>query len=182
MKKIILLACVLSLPCMADWAFVRGTNVLFTVNQIPSTGRIQSTQEVVIGLQSATEAIQRACGYWMMMDTLDVQQGMRVASSALVVKDNIVEKVYTYEPIPPRNYTISKYKLLTAIDEAGKFTEFSAWIKALPEKEKMLWDAATSLDSTNSLVTGAIATLPSVLNVPASMVTNILERSEIDAR
>ena len=182
MKKIVILACVLALPCLADWAFVSGTNVLFTIDKLPSTGRIQATQQVVFGLPSADEALQRSCGYWTMMDNCQTPAGMRVATSQWVVRDNIVERVYTYEVIPPRNYTISKYKLLTAINQAGLFDAFTGWLDALPKKEKMLWDAATSLDSTNALVTAAIATLPTVFNVPASAVTNILERSEADAK
>lgn len=182
MKKVICLVCLSALPSFADWAFVKGTNVQFFVQQLPATGRIQETQQVVFGLPSADEATQRSCGYWMTMDTLNIPAGMRVKTSQWVVKDNIVEKIYTYEAIPPRNYTISKYKLLTAMDEVGLFDAFTGWLDALPRKEKMLWDAATTLDSTNALVTAAIATLPTVFNVPASAVTNILERSEADAK
>ena len=182
MRTLFTLCILLTLNCSADWAFVTGTNVQFTAQAIPSTGRIQATQQVVFGLQGADAALQRSCGWFPMVDTTVVPEGMRIASSAWRVDATEVVRVCTFVSIPPRNMTISKYKLLTNIDAAGYFAQFDGWLNALPRKELMLWNAATSLDSTNALVQAAIASMPSLFNVPASTVSNLITRSQSDAQ
>ncbi len=182
MRILLTLICLMAFNCKADWAFVVGTNVQFTVAVIPSTGRIQATQQVVLGLQGAEPALQRACGWWMMMDNTSTPEGMHIASSHWVVSGDIVVRECTYAQIPPRNLVLSKFKLLTHIDQAGYFAQFKGWLDAIPAKERMLWDAATSLDSTNALVQAAVATMPSLFSIPASAVSNLIIRSQSDAQ
>ncbi len=182
MRILITLTLLLAINCKADWAFVVGTNVQFTASAIPSTGRIQATQQVVLGLQGADAAMQRSCGWYPLVDTNVTPEGMRIASSTWRVEELAVVRVCTYAAIPPRNMTLSKYKLLTNIDAAGYFTQFDNWLNALPRKELMLWNAAVSLDSTNALVQAAIASMPALFNVPASAVSNLIIRSQSDAQ
>lgn len=182
MRTLITLCVLIALNCSADWAFVTGTNVQFTAQAIPSTGRIQATQQVVFGLQGADAALQRSCGWFPIIDTTVVPEGMRIASSAWKVEAESVVRVCTFAAIPPRNMTISKYKLLTNIDAAGYFSQFQGWLNQIPSKERMLWDAAVSLDSTNALVQAAIASMPVLFNVPASTVSNLIIRSQADAQ
>ena len=182
MRILITLTLLLAINCKADWAFVVGTNVQFTASAIPSTGRIQSTQQVVLGLQGADAALQRSCGWYPMVDATVTPEGMRIASSMWRVEETAVVRICTYAAIPPRNLTVSKYKLLTNIDAAGYFNQFEAWLNALPSKERMLWSAATSLDSTNALVQAAIASMPALFNIPASSVSNLITRSQSDAQ
>lgn len=182
MRILITLICLLTITCKADWAFVSGTNVQFTANAIPSTGRIQSTQQVVLGLQGASASLQRSCGWFPMVDTNSVPAGMRIASTAWRVDEMEVVRVCTFVAIPPSNMTLSKYKLLTNIDAAGYFTQFEGWLNALPSKELMLWSAATSLDSTNALVQAAITSMPVLFGVPSSVVSNLIIRSQSDAQ
>lgn len=180
--RILILLCVLfALNCPADWAFVTGTNVQFTAQAIPSTGRIQATQQVVFGLQGASASLQRSCGWYPLVDTNTVPDGMRIASSVWRVDATEVVRVCTFVAIPPRNMTISKYKLLTNIDAAGYFAQFEGWLNQIPSKERMLWDAATSLDSTNALVQAAIGSMPALFSIPASAVSNLITRSQANA-
>lgn len=182
MKYLITLCVLFALNCPADWAFVTGTNVQFTAQAIPSTGRIQATQQVVLGLQGADAALQRSCGWYPMVDTTTVPEGMRIASSTWKVESEAVVRVCTFAAIPPKNMTISKYKLLTNIDAAGYFAQFDSWLNALPRKELMLWNAAVSLDSTNALVQAAIGSMPALFNINASAVSNLITRSQTDAQ
>jgi hypothetical protein len=55
-------------------------------------------------------------------------------------------------------YEISKFKLLVALDDAGLFEVVWAYINADP-KRRVLWDAATCLDSDDPMILEAVAAL-----------------------
>jgi hypothetical protein len=182
MKKLALLFSLMACVCFADWAHVRDGAITMRTDKLPSSGTIIGTKEVVCGLQGADYAIQRACGWYPIVNTNAVPAGMMITATRETITATAVNIEHDYAPIPPRNYEISKYKLLVEIDKLQMFDQFDVWLDALPKKYKRLWDAATVLDSTNELVQAAMATLPTIMAVEPVTITNLLERAKADAR
>lgn len=182
MKTIISLLCLSSVICFADWAVVRDGAIQMRTDKLPSTGRVIATQQVVLGLQGADVATQRACGWYPIINTNATPAGMIITATRETITATAVNIEHDYAPIPPRNYEISKYKLLANIDRLGMFEQFDGWLEALPKKYKRFWDAAVTIDSTNELVQAAMATLPGIMAVEPVTITNLLERSKADAR
>jgi hypothetical protein len=151
-------------------------------DKLPSSGTIIGTKEVVCGLQGADYAIQRACGWFPIVNTNATPAGMMISATRETITATCVNVEHDYAPIPPRNFEISKYKLLTEIDKLQMFDQFDYWLDQLPKKHKRLWDAAVTLDYTNDMIQAAMATLPTVMAVEPVTITNLLERSKADAR
>jgi hypothetical protein len=182
MKRHLLIALLAPLICCADWALVRDGAILMRTDKLPSSGTVIGTKQVVIGLQGADTATQRSCGWFSIVNTNAVPVGMMITATRETITETCVNVEHDYAPIPPRNYEISKYKLLVEIDKLQMFDQFDMWLDALPKKYKRLWDAATVLDSTNELVQAAMATLPTVMAVEPVTITNLLERAKADVR
>lgn len=183
MKKFLFLTVsLLTVSCFAEWAFVRDNSVQFTLEKLPSTGRVIQTQVVVMGLQGADITTQVACGFYKIVSTNETPQGQMITATRYEIKSDCVEVKHDYAPIPPRNFEISKYKLLTELDKMQMFDQFDYWLDQLPKKYQRLWDAAVTLDYTNEMVQAALATLPTVMAVEPVTITNLLERAKADAR
>lgn len=182
MKKLIASFCLLSCVCLADWAFVRDGKIQMRTDKLPSTGTIIGTKQVVLGLQGADVDIQRSCGWFPIVNTNATPAGMMITATRETITATAVNVEHDYAPIPPRNFEISKYKLLTELDKLQMFDQFDAWLDQLPKKYQRLWDAAVTLDYTNEMIQAAIATLPKVMAVEPVTITNLLERAKVDAR
>lgn len=182
MKKIITSLCLLSFTCLADWAFVRDGKIQMRTDKLPSSGTIIGTKQVVLGLQGADVDIQRSCGWYPIVNTNSVPEGMMITATRETITETCVNVEHDYAPIPPRNFEISKYKLLTELDKLQMFDQFDYWLDQLPKKYQRLWDAAVTLDYTNEMVQAALATLPTVMAVEPVTITNLLERAKADAR
>ena len=70
-------------------------------------------------------------------------------------------------------YEISKIKLLVALDDAGLFDDVWAFINADP-KRRILWDAATALDSDDPMIAEAVAALMASTGLPFEQVDAIM--------
>ena len=70
-------------------------------------------------------------------------------------------------------YEISKIKLLLALDDAGLFDDVWAFINADP-KRRILWDAATALDSDDPMIAEAVAALMASTGLPFEQVDAIM--------
>jgi len=70
-------------------------------------------------------------------------------------------------------YEISKFKLLLALDAAGLFDDVWAFINADP-KRRILWDAATALDSDDPMIAEAVAALMASTGLPFEQVDAIM--------
>lgn len=182
MRKLIVSICLLNIVCLADWAFVRDGVIVMRTDKLPSSGTKIGTKEVVIGLQGADYAIQRACGWYPIVNTNATPQGMMITATRETITETAVNVEHDYAPIPPRNFEISKYKLLVELDKMQMFDQFDYWLDQLPKKYQRLWDAAVTLDYTNEMVQAALATLPTVMAVEPVTITNLLERAKADAR
>jgi hypothetical protein len=182
MRKLIVALCLLNIVCLADWAFVRDGAIVMRTDKLPSSGTKIGTKEVVIGLQGADYSVQRACGWYPIVDTNTTPQGMMITAIRETITETAVNIEHDYAPIPPRNFEISKYKLLTELDKMQMFDQFDYWLEKLPKKYQRLWDAAVTLDYTNEMVQAALATLPTVMAVEPVTITNLLERAKADAR
>ena len=70
-------------------------------------------------------------------------------------------------------YEISKFKLLVALDDAGLFDDVWSFINADP-KRRILWDAATALDSDDPMIAEAVAALVDSTGLPFEQVDAIM--------
>ena len=70
-------------------------------------------------------------------------------------------------------YEISKLKLLVALDDAGLFDDAWSFINADP-KRRILWDAATALDSDDPMIAEAVAALMASTGLPFEQVDAIM--------
>ena len=70
-------------------------------------------------------------------------------------------------------YEISKIKLLLALDDAGLFDDVWSFINADP-KRRILWDAATALDSDDPMIAEAVAALMASTGLPFEQVDAIM--------
>ena len=70
-------------------------------------------------------------------------------------------------------YEISKIKLLFALDDAGLFDDVWSFINADP-KRRILWDAATALDSDDPMIAEAVAALMASTGLPFEQVDAIM--------
>lgn len=70
-------------------------------------------------------------------------------------------------------YEISKIKLLVALDDAGLFDAVWAFINADP-KRRILWDAATCLDSDDPMIAEAVSALMTSTGLPFEQVDDLL--------
>jgi hypothetical protein len=70
-------------------------------------------------------------------------------------------------------YEISKFKLLVALDNAGLFDDVWAFINADP-KRRILWDAATCLDSDDPMIAEAVSALMTSTGLPFEQVDAIM--------
>lgn len=70
-------------------------------------------------------------------------------------------------------YEISKLKLLLALDDAGLFDDVWSFINADP-KRRILWDAATCLDSDDPMIAEAVAALMASTGLPFEQVDAIM--------
>lgn len=70
-------------------------------------------------------------------------------------------------------YEISKIKLLLALDDAGLFDDVWAFINADPRR-RILWDAATALDSDDPMIAEAVSALMTSTGLPFEQVDAIM--------
>ena len=77
-------------------------------------------------------------------------------------------------------YEISKFKLLVALDAAGLFDDVWSFINADP-KRRILWDAATALDSDDPMIAEAVSALMASTGLPFEQVDAIMRSARRDA-
>lgn len=159
-----------------------GSNLVTDAVALPSCGVRLDNGTAVLGLHGASDADRAACGWYRAVNTNAAPEGMREASRAWRVVGCEAVASVSWEPVPPPEpscFQISKYRLLCNLKDIGALGAFAQWLSADAER-KLLWDAAVSLDSTNATVAEAAASLPALLGVPASAVSNVLERSRAE--
>lgn len=85
-----------------------------------------------------------------------------------------------FEPVRPSGprYSISKFKLITKIQAAGKADLFFEFIDQLPRVQNELWYAAQTLDSDNSLILGMIPSLSMKFNMSTEEVDALLKSAK----
>ena len=174
-----LLFALISLSSVAADSFVYATNgvILCAPRALPSSGIRLDTRQVVVGLYSASDADRSACGWFRCVDTNATPSGMVVSNSWRAIVGNEAVSFATYKPYVPLalNLNLSKYKLLCNLKASGLLASFTEYLNSDSEL-KLFWDAAVSLDSTNSLVQAAMANFIAS-GVDASTVTNLILNS-----
>lgn len=80
------------------------------------------------------------------------------------VDGTITQTWIAFDPPPPLPFTISKIKVLKALDEMGTLDTFLQFLDADP-KRKLFWDAAVVLDSDDELVAAALPQLATALGL-----------------
>lgn len=93
------------------------------------------------------------------------------------IDGTIIQSWLPFDPPPPLPFTISKIKVLKALDEMGALDTFLEFIDADP-KRKLFWDAAVVLDSDDELVTTALPQLATALGL--GDVSGLLEACRSD--
>jgi hypothetical protein len=83
------------------------------------------------------------------------------------------ERLAAEEAASAAPYEISKIKLLLAFDDAGLFDDVWAFINADPRR-RILWDAATALDSDDPMIAEAVAALMASTGLPFEQVDAIM--------
>lgn len=149
---------------------------------LPSCGVRLDTGTYVLGLHGASIETRAACGWYLCVSTNVAPDGMAEASATWEIVGTEAVRRASYAvpaPTPETNHTLSKYRLLCELKSAGALGAFGQWLAADAER-KLLWDAAVTLDSTNAMVREASATLPALLGVTASSVSNMLDRSRVE--
>lgn len=92
--------------------------------------------------------------------------------------DPATDTIYIIGYEAPTTFEISKYKLLLALDEVNLLNSFSSFLDE-NEKIKLLWDAATVLDSNNPFLLDVIAVLKADSGITDAQITSILEASAL---
>lgn len=146
--------------------------------ELPSVGVRLDGGGTVLGLHGADDATKAACGWYRVADVPATPAGMRVASRTLRIDGAQATYEVRYEPIPERNRTLSKFKMVEAIERRGKLAQFMALLDADPAL-RFKWDAAVLLDSTNAMVRAARAAMPQALGVTDADADAILREAAV---
>jgi len=160
-----------------------GTNVVSGARELPSVGVRLDTRQPVLGLYGAQEGERKACGWYRCVaETNRTPEGMTVAGRAWVIEGcEAVEKLRLAARPAAKGYEISKYKLLCELKALGALPTFVEFLNADQER-KILFDAATALDSDNPLVTAAATVLMPAFGLAAAGSSNLLWRCRTHAR
>lgn len=160
-----------------------GTNVVSAPMNLPSVAVRLDTRQPVLGLYAAEDAERAACGWYKCVAcTNAAPEGMVVSGRAWSLDGHLALETIVFAPAPPPPaYVISKYKLLCELKTLGALPSFAQYLASDAER-KMLFDAATVLDSDNSMVTEAAALLVPALGISQSAMSNLLWRCRSDDR
>lgn len=143
--------------------------------ELPSVGQPLADPHTVVVLHAAQPAARAACGWYLYEPCPDpAPPGMTLSNRWIEIAGTTAYERKAWQPRPPANFEISKYRLLVNLAETNALAPFLAYLDADPVR-RLLWDAAVTLDSTNALVQAAAADMAQSLG--HDTVTNILWRS-----
>lgn len=171
---------VLTLPVLAGDLFVfsrDGLNGTCAPRDLPSVGQRLADPSSVVILHAASDYDRAACGWYRFVPHASeaAPAGQRLASRMFVIEDGAAVEKRTYVAVSG-NIELSKYKLLIGIEQLGALDAFVTYLNA-DAKRKLLWDAAVTLDSTNSLVVAAVDALGAAYGY--STITNLMINSRV---
>lgn len=176
---VVFLLAVSAIANAEQFVFVRDNEVACKPRDLPSVGVRVDTGDVVFGLHSASAGVRQACGWYLVEEDQQAPEGMRIGSRLWVVENGMAYLKYTYEPIPPKSYELSKYLLVDQIAAAGKLPQFMAWLDADPTV-RFRWDAATTLDDDNIIIQAATVMLPEVLGLSPEQIAAIMKGARVN--
>jgi len=155
-----------------------GTNVVSSPRELPSVGQPISDPHTVVVLWSADDAARAACGWYRYVACTDAcPAGMTASNRWTEIVEPLAYGRVSWKPRPAKNFEISKYKLLVNLAATNALDSFVTYLNA-DATRKLLWDAATTLDSTNGMVRAAFAAMAETLGGAA--VSNLLWRSRVE--
>ncbi len=190
MKKLAILAssfCILhSAFCIAEnpqWVFSPdGTNVVGSPRPCPVQGVSLATGRVVVGLNALGAAAQVDCGYWPLTippRPAQVSNELYRVGGYLLERANLCA-VQRWTPFVPRTRPVeySKRKLYRAFSALGVWERVKAYMSAAGVLED--WDYATTLESTDPLMTAAVEAVRSMLGYTDAQMQEILKQCVAD--
>lgn len=154
-----------------------GKTATTSPRELPSVGQPIGNPTAVVFLLSASDADRASCGWYpCVRSSKTAPAGFRVSGRAWAIEEAQAIEQLSFTPIPMKNYELSKFKIVQGLHAVGALEGFMSYLNA-DVTRKFMWDAATTLDSTNTLVVAAVEELSQSLGLPA--VSNILYSARI---